>query len=77
MSRSRSHCIIKKTLPHIQPNEVDDELTRLNYEMSFIKDESSQPRRSQKITNEDMLRIHKPIFSNKNKEYHNNSNKVR
>jgi hypothetical protein len=77
MSRSRSHCIIKKILPGIKAGEVDDELTSLNYEMSFIKSESMQPRRSQQISEEDMLKIHIPKFSNKPKDYCNNSIKVK
>jgi hypothetical protein len=75
MSRTRTHCIIKKVLPNIEPGEVDEELKSLNYDTK-IKAKSSATRRSLKITVQDMLKINKPVFSNKPKEYANNTIKV-
>jgi hypothetical protein len=75
MSRTRTHCIIKKVLPNIQPDEIDEELKSLTYEIN-IKSEISATRRSLKISEQDMLKINKPVYSNKPKEYATNTNKV-
>jgi hypothetical protein len=77
MSRCRSHCMIKKLLPGVEADEVDDDLINLYSENSFSRNNSTQQRRSQIFSEQDMLNMNKPVFSNKPKEYSNNSKKVK
>lgn len=77
MSRTRSHCIVKKLLPGVNPDEIDEELLKICQDIKIEQQEIAQVRKSKKITEEDILRINKPRFSNKAKVYLSNSNKVK